>query len=158
MATVKGQNLRLFLNNKVVAMATTCSMQLQAVVREVSHKDIEGGWVEQMVVKLNWTVTSDCVVCDEAAHGVTVAELEQMVGQMLQVDFARAGGEHNADKGSMLFSGYAVLNDLTITAQNRQNSTCTISMTGQGRLGQPLFLADKNSLIFRTSDGYLLTV
>ena len=66
MATVKGQNLRLFLNNKVVAMATTCSLQLQSVVKEISNKDVEGGWVQNSVVALNWSVSSDCVVCDDA--------------------------------------------------------------------------------------------
>jgi len=158
MAVVKGQNLRLFLNNKVVAMSTTCSMSLQAVVKEISHKDIEGGWTENGIVALNWTIESESVVCSSVAYGFTVDQLEGMVGQVFQIDFAIAGGEHNATRGSMLMSGFAVLNDVSITAQNRQRGICKISLTGQGRLGQPLYLADRSSYIFKTSDNYLLVV
>ena len=74
MAIVKGQNLRLFLNNKVVAMATTCSMSVQAVVKEISHKDVEGGWAENRVVGLNWTLQSESVVCNDTAYGYTLEE------------------------------------------------------------------------------------
>lgn len=158
MATVKGQNLRLFLNNKVVAMATTCSLQLQSVVKETSNKDVEGGWVQNSVVALNWSVSSDCVVCDDADYGVKVSELEGIVGTAIQVEFAAASGEHNADKGDMLLAGYAILSDVQITAQNRQRGTCSITLTGRGRLGIPEFLAESSSLILRTSDGYLLVV
>ena len=158
MATVKGQNLRLFLNNRVVAMATTCSMSVQAVVKEISHKDVEGGWAENRVVGLNWTLQSESVVCTNTAYGYTLEELEGMVGQVFQCDFALAGGEHNATRGSMLMSGYAVLNEVTITAQNRQRGTVSIALTGQGRLGQPLYLADRSSIVFKTSDNYLLVV
>ena len=158
MATVKGQNLRLFLGKKVVAMATTCGASLQAVVREVSHKDIEGGWVENRVVGLNWSVTSDAVVCTDASYGVTTAELENMVGQLIRVDFAVAGGEHNADMNDMILGGWAILSDVTIAAQNRQRGTVSISLTGQGMLSEPKYLGTNTSQIFRTSDGLLLTV
>ena len=102
MATVKGQNLRLFINNKVVAMATSCSLQIQSVIREVSNKDVEGGWAENRVVALNWSVQSDCVICDESSYGVTVADLENMVGSAMQVDLSLASGEHNAVRGDMM--------------------------------------------------------
>lgn len=158
MAKVKGQNLRLFINNKVVAMATSCSLQIQSVIREVSNKDVEGGWAENRVVALNWSVQSDCVICDESSYGVTVADLENMVGSAMQVDLSLASGEHNAVRGDMMVTGFAILSDVNLTAQNRQRGTCSIQMTGQGRIFIPRFLADKNSIIFKSSDGYVFAV
>ena len=158
MATVKGQNLRLFIANQVVAMATTCSLRLQSIIREISNKDVEGGWTKNQVVGLSWSVSSDCVVGNDISYGITVDQLEGMVGQVFQVSFAQASGEHNADKGAMLMAGYAILNDVTVTAQNRQRGTCSITMTGVGRLGEPKYLADRSSYIFKTSDNYLLVV
>lgn len=139
-------------------MATTCTVNLKSEVREVSNKDTEGGWVENRVVAINWQVTAECVIDPDATYGVTVDELEGMVGTTMQVEFATASGDHNAAKGEMLLSGYAILSDVNITAQNRQRGTCAITMTGQGGFGVPMFLADSSSVIFETSDGYLLVV
>ena len=158
MATVKGQNLRIFLGNRVLAMSLTCSVEIGTILKEISNKDCVGGWVEQRVVGQNWNVKAQSVVCDDIDYGVTPEELKEMVGTTVQVDFAIASGEHNATKGDMLVTGFAILSDVNFTAEKRQRGLVDVTLTGTGRIYVPRLLADSNGLIFITSDGYALAV
>lgn len=155
---IKGQNLRIFLGNRVLAMALTCSCEIGTVLKEISNKDVVGGWVENRVVGQNWSVKAQSVVCDDIDYGVTPEELKEMVGTTVQVDFAYASGEHNAEKGDMLVTGYAILSDVNFTAEKRQRGLVDVTLTGTGRIYIPRLLADANGLIFVTSDGYALAV
>lgn len=158
MATIKGQNLRIFIGNRVLAMATSCTVQIQTVLREVSHKDIHGSFVRQKIVGMNWNITAEAVVCNDVDYGIATSDIQNMIGQQLQVKFASALGEHNATMGSVLLMGYAILNDVSITAQNRQRGTISIQMSSNGRIGKLQYLATNTHAIFKSSDGYLLTV
>lgn len=155
---IKGQNLRIFLDNRVLAMALSCDVNIQSVLKNISNKDSVGGWTENKVTALNWNVNAQVVVCDDNDYGVTVDELKDMVGTAVQIDFATAGGTHNADKGDTIVSGWAILSDVNITAEKRKRSLCDIQLTGKGRLIIPLILADVNGVVLRTSDGYCLAV
>lgn len=155
---IKGQNLRIFLNNEVLAMSLSAEVQIGTVLKDVSNKDTVGGWTENKVVAQNWSVRAECVICTGISYGVTLDELESMVGQRFQIDFALADGEHNADKGDMLVTGYAILNDVQITAEKRKRGICDLQFTGQGRLTIPRILADVNGVVLITADGYALAV
>jgi hypothetical protein len=158
MAIIKGQSLRLFFASKVLAMATTCDVNISQVIRTYSNKDMFGGWLKQFVSAVNWSVNAECVICDDADYGVTVAELKEMIGTAVQVDFALASGSHNAVKGDVIVTGYAVITEVKQTAQKRQRSICNIQLTGAGKLMIPRLLADNDGVVLVTSDGYGLVV
>ena len=155
---VKGQNLRIFLNNEIIALALNCEVSIGNVVKDVSNKDTVDGWTENKIVAQNWSVKAECVVADNISYGVTVDELKAMIGTKVQIDFAGASGEHNATMGDMIVSGYAILTDVQITAEKRKRSTCSVQLDGQGRLTIPRVLADANGVVFITADGYALVV
>lgn len=158
MATIKGQNLRIFIDNRVLAMATNCEVSIGTVMKEISNKDCVGGWVEQMVVSQNWNVSAECVVASGRTYGVQVEDLEGMVGTRMQIDFALADGEYNAEKGDMIVTGYAVLTDVQVTAEKRKRGTCSLKFDGVGSLRIPVLLADNHSVILMSSDGYAFAV
>lgn len=158
MAAIKGQHMRLFFANQVLAMATTCDVSIGQVLKEISNKDTVGKWAKNYVSAINWSVSAECVVCDDVDYGVTVADLEDMQGMAVQVDFALASGDHNADKGEILVTGYAILSEVKTTAEKRKRSICNIQLTGTGRLRIPRMLADCNGTVFVTANGSVLLV
>lgn len=55
-------------------------------------------------------------------------------GAKVQVRFSTVRGRNNVVEQQRLLEGYAYLNDLSLTAQNRTNSTYTVQLAGTGEL------------------------
>ena len=82
MATVKGQNLRVFVGSRAIIAALDCQLQLQLNVTQYSTKDDEGGWTKNEAVSLQWSVTANAAVTDEQELGaIGVAEIADLIGQ-----------------------------------------------------------------------------
>lgn len=150
MATVKGQNLRVFVGGRAIIAALDCRLQLQLNVNQYSTKDDEGGWTKNEAVSLQWSVTANAAVTDTAELGaVGVTALADLIGQTVQVQLATASGDKNRGQGVQLMAGDAIVSDVNYTARNRQRSTCQITLTGK-----------KNALIdlraLMSSDGHYL--
>lgn len=62
MATIKGQNLRLFINNLCVAAATNAQVHIALEVQEDSTKDTIDDWLQQSPVGLAWDAQADAMV------------------------------------------------------------------------------------------------
>ena len=81
MATIKGQNLRIFAgttvsNRKCIAAATSCTLHLSAVVGQKSTKDSDNDWEEQEVTALAWDVQTEALITTGGDDGaVDVDEL-----------------------------------------------------------------------------------
>ena len=155
---IKGQNLRIFLNGHVLAAALNCSVDLQNVMKDVSNKDSVGGWVVNRVFSQNWSVQGECVISESVEYGEVLADLKNLVGTKVQVDFAVAGGDHNAELGDILVTGNAIVSDISITAQNRQRGTYQITLTGAGIVGVPRLLADSGGNLIREHEGKNIVV
>ena len=162
MATVKGQNLRIYLGNGdslPIASALSCQLQVQLSVQEKSTKDDEGGWVRNQAVSLSWSATAQAaVINDEHVGAIGYDDILDMIGQTVYVRLAMASGTQNREQGDILVAGYAILSDVQMNAQNRQRSTYDIQLTGCKNLIQELrMLSSSNPSYLRTSDGHLLT-
>lgn len=64
MATIKGQHLRLIVNEKCVAAAQTCTVHLSVQMENSSSKDDTGSWQQQIPVGLTWDASTDALVID----------------------------------------------------------------------------------------------
>ena len=159
MATVKGQNLRIFLGNGdsvPIAAALQCDLQIQLNVQERSTKDDEGGWVRNQAVSLSWNVKVNGAVTADPDRN-DAASLMSRIGQTVYVRLALASGNQNSVMGDVILSGYAIMNDVQITAQNRQRGTYDISLTGcRDLINEMRRLATSNPSLLRTSDGHIL--
>jgi hypothetical protein len=158
MATVKGQNLRLFVGARAIAAALECQLHLQLNVTPYSTKDDEGAWSKNRVVSLQWSVTANAVVTDDQElDAIGVAELADMVGQSVQVQLNTTNGEKNREELQQLLAGEAILSDVQYTAQNRQRSTCQVTLTGKKNMLIDLrYIITADDHYIRTSDGHIV--
>ena len=148
MATVKGQNLRIFVDGRAIGAALECQLQLQLNVTPYSTKDDEGAWTKNRVVSLQWSVTANAVVTDiDYVEAIGVSELADLIGQTVQVQLNTTNGEMNRESTGQLLAGDAIISDIQYTAQNRQRTTCQVTLTGKKNA-----LIDLREII--TADGH----
>ena len=142
---IKGQNLRLFVNSKCVAFATSCQLHVKANLEDVSTKDSTGGWDEQEIVGKSWSISADALYSagGKDATGLNAQEMLDLLlaSQQVQARFCVTGGENNrvSQTPTMAvteYSGNAWINDYNATAANKSNGSYSVSLTGNGSLSK----------------------
>ena len=141
MGVIKGQNLRILLGGKCVAFSTSCTVHVSLNLEESSSKDSTNNFTEQTPTGISWDMSCDALYSVDAdATGVNaISALDTVLAQAkVQVQFEQTQGERNrvAVSGGAVYSGYAWVNDISINAANRQNTSYTIQLTGDGQLSK----------------------
>ena len=141
MGVIKGQNLRVLIGGKCVAFATSCTVHVSLNLEESSTKDSTNNFTEQSPTGISWDMSCDALYSVDAdATGVNaISALDTVLAQQkVQVQFEQTQGEKNrvAVSGGAVYSGYAWVNDISINAANRQNTSYTIQLTGDGQLAK----------------------
>jgi hypothetical protein len=140
MGTIKGQNLRVMVGGKCVAMATSCQFHVAAQLEDSSTKDSTGDWQEQEVMGLSWDAQTESLVTleDNGTNGELPQDLLSLMINKTQVTLTfdqTAGTNNRVGQNSVIKkSGNAWISDIQITAANRQNSTVTVQFQGTGAL------------------------
>ena len=140
MATIKGQNLRVMVGGKCIAMATSAQFHISAELQDSSSKDSVGDWQEQEVTGLSWDAQTDSLVTleDNGTNGELPQDLLSLIINKTKVTltFDQTAGANNrvGQDSAIKKTGYAYVSDVQITAQNRQNSTITVQFQGTGAL------------------------
>lgn len=139
MGKIKGQNLRIAIGGKYIAFATNCTVHVSAELEESSTKDSTNGWQEQEVTGLNWDISVDALYSvDTDASGINGVDALDLIlaGQEIEVAFNLTEGDKNREQvaSSVEYTGKAFVNDISVQAQNRQNTTYTLQATGNGAL------------------------
>ena len=140
MGTIKGQNLRIMVGGKCIAMATSCQIHISAQMEEASTKDSTGDWQEQEVTGLSWDASTDSLVtlADNGTNGELPTDLLSLIinKTLVTLTFDQTAGTNNrvGQNATIKRSGSAYLTDFQITAPNRQNSTLSCKFTGTGAL------------------------
>ena len=105
-----------------------------------STKDSDGDWQEQEVTGLSWDAQTESLVTleDNGTGGELPQDLLSLITGKTKVTlvFDQTAGANNrvAQNSAIKKSGEAYLTDVTVTAQNRQNSTFSAKFTGTGPL------------------------
>ena len=156
MATIKGQNLRVFLNNVVIAAAQQCQLSLSLAVKQISTKDDTDDFAQNLALKLSWSVSANGVVTIDPDRN-DPSTLMDRIGQTVRVELATASGEQNSELGSQLLAGDAIISDVQIQATNEEESTYTVQLTGKNNMLTDIrLLVTSDSHYVRTSSGNLL--
>lgn len=140
MGIIKGQNLRVMVGGKCIAMATSCQIHIGTQLEDSSTKDSTGDWQEQEVTGLNWDVTTDSLVTleDNGTNGELPQDLMSLIinKTKVQLTFDQTSGTNNrtGQNAAIKRTGNAYLTDYNLTAPNRQNSTLNCKFTGTGAL------------------------
>lgn len=159
MATVKGQNLRVYVGSRAIIAALDCQLNVQLNVQPYSTKDDEGSWTKNRAVKLQWRVTANAAVTDEQElDAIGVSELADLIGQTVRVQLNTSEGEKNREATEHLLAGNAILSDVQITAANRQRATAQVTLTGKANMLIDLrYLVSSDGHYLRSADGHVLT-
>ena len=141
MGVIKGQNLRLLIGGKCVAFATSCTVHVSLNLEESSTKDSTNNFTEQSPTGISWDMSCDALYSvDTDATGINgINALDTVLAQQkVQVQFEQTQGEKNrvAVSGGAVYSGYAWVNDISVQASNRTNTSYTIQLTGDGQLAK----------------------
>lgn len=145
MATIKGQNLRILLGPdtshlQCVAAAQSCTVHVSAVVGDSSSKDSEGDWEVKEVTGLQWDAETTALVYADADSGARDLS-ELTIGQTYYLRFAHTAQTANSKNRNPIntdasYYGKAILTDLQINAQDRQEVTYTAKFIGDGDLAE----------------------
>ena len=140
MGTIKGQNLRVMVGGKCIAMATSCQFHVAAQMEDSSTKDSTGDWQEQEVTGLSWDASTESLVTltDNGTNGELPQDLLSLIinKTLVTLTFDQTAGTNNrtGQNAAIKRSGSAYVNDVNITAQNRANSTISVKFIGTGAL------------------------
>ena len=136
---IKGQLMRLFVNNKAWAAATSGTFHVSLQMEDCSTKDTEGNWVDNEPTGISWDASTDCLVLtdEDSANNLDFALQKVGDGETYMFELASttgAAGTKNRTPSSPYAQGNVHISEVSITAANRQNSTFTVSMIGDGQL------------------------
>lgn len=140
MSTIKGQNLRVMVGGKCIAMATSCQFHIAAQLEDSSTKDSTGDWQEQEVTGLSWDASTESLVTlsDNGTNGELPQDILSLIinKTLVTLTFDQTAGTNNrtGQNAAIKRSGSAFVNDVNITAQNRANSTLSVKFIGTGAL------------------------
>ena len=140
MATIKGQNFRVMVGGKCIAMATSAQFHVSAELQDSSTKDSVGDFQEQEVTGLSWDAQTESLVTleDNGTNGELPQDILSLMINKTKVTLTfdqTAGANNRVGQNSVIKkTGQAYITDVSISAQNRQNSTCSVQFTGTGAL------------------------
>ena len=138
----KGQNFRVFIDDKCVAASKTCSFEESAELEDISTKDSTGSAKQNSTKGKSWNGSADALVLnlnDSSALNFENLISKIIKGTLVSVKFTETEGDQNrtivsADKNEITVSGKALINDLTIKSTVNEEITLAIKFMGYGPL------------------------
>ena len=131
---VMGQNFRAFVGGSAVPEATNCQVTIQVNLEDATTKDSTGGWNEEQMTSKQWSVQVDDVDASLTTLRALITRFNS--DSKATVGWDQTAGEQNrvAQNASFARSGQAILNDLSINANNRTTIQVTCQYQGSGAL------------------------
>ena len=136
MATLKGQNIRILLQDgtkfKVVGKSTNCTVTLTGNTDDASTKDDVALASKPEITSKSWSVSVESLdVTDTAA---VLNAIKNLTPFTLIWDETATADNQTAQAAAYSRRGQAYLNDVTFNWNDRENSTKQLQFTGSGAL------------------------
>lgn len=136
MSKIKGQNFRLLTGNPLAAFpeATSCSITMTGNAEDTSTKDTEGLYSQQTVVSTSWSAQVDTYQSETSQLRAILTMFN--AAQPVPVAWDQTGGALNrvAQNASFRRNGNALLNDFTMTFNDRETVAVSLQFQGTGGL------------------------
>ena len=138
----KGQNFRVFIDDKCVAASKTCSFEETAELEDISTKDSTGSAKQNSTKGKSWNGSVDALVLNTTDTGAQALDyfIKKIVsGVKVGVKFTETEGDQNrtpvADPANEIkVTGSALINDVTIKSTVNEEITLSIKFIGYGPL------------------------
>jgi predicted secreted protein len=134
LSKIMGQNFRVFVAGAAVPEATNCSITLQGNMDDASTKDSTGGWNEEEMTSKQWSVQVDNVDASLASLRALITRFNSDSKTTVGWDQTSGAQNREAQNADFARSGQAILNDLTIQADNRTTIQVSCQYQGSGAL------------------------
>lgn len=129
-----GQNFRAFVGGSAVPEATSCQVTIQGDVEDASTKDTEGSWNEEQMTSKSWSVQVDDYDASLATLRALITRFNSDSKTTVGWDQTASSQNRVAQNAAFARSGQAILNDLSIQANNRQTIQVSCQYQGSGAL------------------------
>lgn len=143
--SLNGKDLMLWIKGKVVALSTSCAINLAATTVDSATKD-DGFWDAQDVGSMNWSATNESVDSADAdrTNDYVYDELFDLFVAGLPIEVTVGLPTNKNDAGvpeagwteptTKAYKGKAIITALDRTGAKGSNSTVSISLQGYGAL------------------------
>ena len=138
MATLKGQNFRILTYDataskyKVVGMATSCTVTLNANTDDAGTKDDVGMAQKPTVNSKSWQVSVESLNVSDVAAMLTA--IKSLTPFTLLWDETSTTDNQTAEGATFARKGQAFLSDATFNFNDRENSSKSLQFSGSGAL------------------------
>ena len=131
---VMGQNFRAFVSGSAVSEESSCQVTIQGNMEDASTKDSTGSWNEEQMTSKQWSVQVDDVDSSLASLRALITAFNS--DSKVTVGWDQTAGAQNrvAQNAAFARSGSAILNDLSIQANNRATIQVSCQYQGSGAL------------------------
>ena len=131
---IMGQNFRAFVGGNAVPEAVNCSVTISGSMEDSTTKDTVGSYAQEQMTSKDWNVSVE-------TRDASLASLRALITRFnsdakVTVGWDQTGGTQNrvAQNAPFARSGQAILNDLSIQANNRTNIQVSCQYQGSGAL------------------------
>ena len=134
MSKIKGQNFRILQAGAAIPEAVNASITLQGNTESTSTKDTEGLYSQDTVVSTQWSAQVDTYQSETSAlkNIITLFNAAQPVA--VGWDQTAGGQNRVAQNANFKRSGQALLNDFTMTFNDRETVALSLQWQGTGNL------------------------
>lgn len=134
---IMGQNFRVFLGENYAAAvpeATNCQVTISGNMEDSTTKDSEGGYTEEQMTSKQWSVQVDNVDASYTSLRELIRQFNSDTKADVGWDQTTGSQNRSAVGAAYARSGKAILNDLSIQANNRTTINVTTQYQGSGAL------------------------
>lgn len=131
---IMGQHFRVFVAGAAVPEATNCSVTISGNMEDSTTKDTVGSYAQEQMTAKDWNVSVDNIDASLANLRALITRFNS--DSKVTVGWDQTAGTQNrvAQNAPFAKSGQAILNDLSIQANNRTNIQVTCQYQGSGAL------------------------
>ena len=135
---LKGQNFRILIYDstaskfKCVGMATNCTVTLTNNTDDASTKDDVGMAAKPTMTSQGWSVSVESLDVSDA--GAMLTAIKSLTPFTLMWDETATSDNQTGEQAAFARKGQAYCNDLTLTFNDRENSSKGLQFTGSGPL------------------------
>ena len=131
---IMGQHFRVFVGGNAVSEAVNCSVTINGSMEDSTTKDTVGSYVQEQMTSKDWNVSVENLDASLASLRALITRFNS--DAKVTVGWDQTAGTQNrvAQNAPFAKSGQAILNDLSIQANNRTNIQVSCQYQGSGAL------------------------
>lgn len=134
MSKIKGQNFRLLNDGSAFPDSTNCQITLNGNTEDTSTKDTDGMYSENTVVSTSWSAQVDTYQSEVSQLRAIITMFNAATAVPIGWDQTAGANNRVAQNATFKRSGDALLNDFTLTFNDRETVQASLQFQGTGAL------------------------